>query len=100
MNEGRTSLSRLAEGEYDLLVVSADGIVKSLKQDGFMIFPVGIGPEEITLVAIFGNHIAEVYYFRVTDNGGELLYTSTKFGNAPIQKTSAMRADCDFVFPR
>lgn len=96
---GRTTLSRLDSGEYDILFTDATKSVISSKRDGGRVFRVIKGSNDAMFLVVYPQGTVETYTFLVNKIGkAEYMATTSRAGDAGfVAKSSVMRGDCEFV---
>jgi hypothetical protein len=94
---GKTTLVRLADGEYDLLFVDVTGKVRSSRNDGGAVIKLREGNNHATFLVIYEVQTAEIYTF-FKDNKGRNQYIIMSSKDSQILlKSSVFVGDCDFI---
>lgn len=96
---GLTSLQRLEDGKYDIVLVDVRKKIISLRQDGGEVLLIRRGAKDVSLLHIHPGMIVEVYTFW-TDAGGHHKFDllQSKGGDGmPLHKSSVLIGDCDDI---
>ena len=96
---GLTTLQRLDDGTYDILLVDVRKKIISLRQDGGEVLLLRKGREDATFLHVHPGMVLEMYTFW-TDAEGHSRYDliQSKGGDGmPVHKTSVLIGDCDKI---
>jgi hypothetical protein len=99
ISSGLTTLQRLDDGNYDILLVDVRKKIISLRQDGGEILLLRKGREDATFLYIHPGMVVEMYTFW-TDAEGHHRYDliQSKGGDGmPVHKSSVLIGDCDEI---
>lgn len=93
---GVTTLQKLPNGEYDILIVDARKQLISYKQDGGKILLLRRGRSDSTFLINFPGMVIELYtFYRDSDGVSRFDVMSSKGGDRmPIHKSSVMTGQC------
>jgi hypothetical protein len=96
---GITTLSKIGDGEYDILFVDSYKHIISSKQDGGKILMLSHGEHDVSFLVIYPAKTAEIYTFLVDKSGkAEYIQVTSRGGDEVlIAKSTVMRGDCQFV---
>jgi len=96
---GITKLTKLDDGEYDILFVDTRKEIISARQDGGLVMLLNRGEGVASVLVIYPGKTAEVYTFLKTISGKfEYIQTLSRAGDGVlITKASVMRGDCDYI---
>ena len=99
ITNGTTTLRKLADGKYDILIMDARKSILSLRQDGGEIILLRHSPDDATFLHIYPGNVIELYTFW-KDGEGKYRFDilQSKGGkNLPIHKSSVMTGLCSSV---
>jgi hypothetical protein len=99
ISSGLTTLQRLDDGKYDLLLVDVRKKIISLRQDGGEVLLIRRGREDATFLHIHPGMVVEMYTFW-TDAEGHPKYDliQSKGGDGmSVHKSSVLIGDCDEI---
>lgn len=96
---GITKLSKLDDGEYDILFVDVRKDIISSRQDGGHVLLLNRGENAVSVLAVYPGKTAGVYTFLKTRSGKlEYIQVLSRAGDGVlITKASVMRGDCDYI---
>lgn len=96
---GMTTLSLVADNQYDILFVDATKSITSSIQDGGKVFMLSRGARDVSLIVIYEGKAAEIYTFLVDKSGKAEFTQVTSRGGDKVMfpRTSIFRGDCKFV---
>lgn len=96
---GLTTLRRLDNGEYDILIVDARSQVISFRQDGGKIMLLRRGASDATFLVVFPGMAIELYTFYVDADGGKRFdILQSKGGDGmPVHKSALMSGLCSEI---
>lgn len=96
---GLATLTRLSQGEYDILFTDATKSVVSSKQDGGKVLRLFKGSNDAMFLVVYPQGTVETYTFLINKAGkSEYMVTTSRAGNAGfLAKSTVMRGDCQFV---
>jgi len=96
---GITKLTKVAEGEYDILFVDARKDIISARGDGGTVIPLNRGEKSFSVLVVYPGKTAEIYTFLENASGGlEYLHTLSRAGDGVlITKASVMQGRCSYI---
>ena len=96
---GITKLTKVAEGEYDILFVDMRKDIISARGDGGAVIPLNRGEKSFSVLVVYPGKTAEVYTFLENASGGlEYLHTLSRAGDGVlIAKASVMQGTCSYI---
>ena len=96
---GITKLTKLGDGEYDVLFVDVRQEIISARGDGATVIPLNIGENAFSVLVVYPGQTAEVYTFLKDASGNlEYLHTLSRAGDAVlIAKATVMRGSCSYI---
>jgi hypothetical protein len=96
ISSGVTTLKKLADGKYDILILDVRGTIFSLRQDGGEILLLRKGRNDATFLHMYPNMVIEIYSFwRDTDGQQRMSILQDKGGDGMlVHKKSALVGDC------
>lgn len=99
ITNGTTTLRKLADGKYDILIVDARKSILSLTQDGGEIILLRRGPDDVTFLHLNPGNVLELYTFWKDGEGAYRfdMLQSKGGGTLPIHKSSVMTGLCSPV---
>jgi hypothetical protein len=96
---GITTLKKLSDGKYDILIVDIRKKIISFREDGSEIVLLRKGVDDATFLHIYPDNVIELYTFW-KDGEGKYRFDmlqSKGGGNLPIHKSSVMTGLCSTV---
>ncbi len=99
ISNGLTKVTKLGEGEYDVLFVDSTNEITSSRASGGHVMLLNQGASAFSLLVVYPGSTAEVYSF-IRDSAGtlEYLHTQSRAGdNVAITKASVMRGVCSYI---
>ena len=99
IRSGLTKVTKLGEGEYDVLFVDASNEITSSRASGGHVMLLTQGANAFSLLIVYPGSTAEGYSF-IRDSTGtlEYLHTQSRGGdNVAISKASVMRGVCSYI---
>lgn len=96
---GLTTLQRLENGEFDVLIVDSRKQVISYKNDGGRVVLLRKGSSDATFLAVFPGMVIELYTFYVDADGVKRYdFMQSKGGDhMPIHKSTLMSGTCSHL---
>jgi hypothetical protein len=93
---GVTTLTKNANGEYDILILDASKTIKSLTQEGGKVILIRKGVKDASFIHLYPGMVAEVYTFWTTTDGkNKLDMLRSKGGNGVlVHLSSLMIGEC------
>ena len=97
ITNGKYTLTKIGQNEFDILYTDATQTVKSTSQDGGAIMLLSISEVEMTFLVNYPNKIVETFYFYKNKKGSyELLLTQVKYGTE-IKRSTILKASCSRI---
>ncbi|MBK8274959.1 MAG: hypothetical protein IPK92_03750 [Nitrospira sp.] len=99
VSNGLTTLQRLDNGNYDILLVDVRKKIISLRQDGGEVFLLRRGAEDATFLHIHPGMAIEMYTFWIDAEGHHKydLIQSKGGDGMPVHKSAVLIGDCDKI---
>lgn len=96
---GLTTLTRLDQGEYDILFTDATKSVISSRQDGGKVVRLVRGRDDAMFIVLYPQGTVEIYTFLIDKAGkAEYIVTTSRAGDAGfVAKSTVMQGGCQFV---
>lgn len=99
VSAGQTTLSKDAEGDYDVTFADVSGEVHSARKEGAVITRQRLTSSEITVIVAYPGQTVEIYQF-VKDATGKREMVMLQNRGAPVPKGSLMVASCSVIDPK
>jgi hypothetical protein len=99
ISDGRLTLKKIADGEYDILIYDATKTLFSLKQDGGQIVLMRAGENDATFLHFYPDRVIELYTFW-KDSLGQFKYDliQSKGGDLTLaHKSSILVGSCSAI---
>ncbi len=99
ISDGRLTLKKIADGEYDILIYDATKTLFSLKQDGGQIVLMRAGENDATFLHFYPDRVIELYTFW-KDSLGQFKYDliQSKGGDLTlVHKSSILVGSCSAI---
>lgn len=99
IKNGKTTVKKLRDGKYDILVLDATGSIFSARQDGGEVILLRRGTKDATFLYVHPGLVIEIYtLWTDLDGVNRLDLLSSKGGDGmPIHKSSVMTGVCGSV---
>jgi len=96
---GRTTIKKLKDGKYDILILDAMKSLYSVRQDGGEVILLRKGESDATFLYLYPGKVIEIYTLWRDRNGvGRFDLLSSKGGDGmPIHKSSVMSGLCSSI---
>lgn len=96
---GITKLTKVGDGEFDILFVDVRNEIISSRGDGATVITLSRGEKSFSVLVVYPGKTAEVYTFLQNDSGGlEYLHTLSRSGDQVlITKATVMRGTCSYI---
>ncbi len=96
---GMTTIQKLPDGSYDILIVDARKKIMSMTQDGGKVLMLRKGAQDATFLLYFPGNAIELYTLWIDQEGqAKYDYLASKGGDiTPIHKSTVMVGRCDGI---
>lgn len=96
---GMTTIQKMSDGSFDILIVDTRKKILSMVQDGGKVVMLRKGSKDATFMLYFPNNTIEIYTIWVDADGQKKYdYLSSKGGDATsVHKSSVMIGKCDEI---
>lgn len=99
INGGMTTIQKMSDGSYDILIVDARKKIMSMTQDGGKVLMLRKGNKDATFLLYFPGNAIELYTLWLDAEGqAKYDYIASKGGDiTPIHKSAVMVGRCDGI---